>query len=181
MIISIFNKKGGVGKTSLSFSLARDLKYFLISNDDSVIELCYEGKAKIMQEPKIIDNCIYDFGGFVTPHISHILEISNYIIVPLTSDLNSLKKTVQTVKEINSTNIVFVANKSEKEDFKEIENYLESHFKFPIFEVKNSRIWAKTFKEKKSVSEIKNESKINSYVYKNSISGYEDLLKYLKK
>lgn len=181
MIISVFNKKGGTGKTSLSYSLAKDLNYFLISNDDSVIELCYEGKAKIMQEPKIIDNCIYDFGGFVTPHISHILEMSNYIIVPLTSDLNSLKKTVQTVREIKNTKIIFVANKSEKEDFKEIEDYLGSHFKFPIFEIKNSRIWAKTFKEKKSVSEIKKESKLNRYIYKNSIDGYEDLLKYLRK
>lgn len=181
MIISIFNKKGGVGKTSLSFSLAKDLKYFLISNDDSVIELCYKDKAKIMQEPKIIDDCVYDFGGFVTPHISKILEISDYIIIPLTSDLNSLKKTVQTVKEIENTNIIFVANKSEKEDFKEIENYLESYFKFPIFEIKNSRIWAKTFKEKKSVSEIKTKNKLNNFVYRDALGGYEDLLKYLKK
>ena len=52
--------------------------------------------------------------------------------------------------------------------------------RLPFFEVKNSRIWAKTLKKRKSVSEIKNESKSNSYVYKNSINGYEDLLKYLK-
>jgi len=41
MIISIWSKKGGVGKTSLAFSLAKDLKMYLITNDDSLVEMVY--------------------------------------------------------------------------------------------------------------------------------------------
>lgn len=41
MIISVINKKGGVGKTPISFSLAKDLGYELQSNDNSVIETIY--------------------------------------------------------------------------------------------------------------------------------------------
>lgn len=181
MKISIINKKGGVGKTSLAFSLAKDLEMFLLSNDDSVIEIAYPEMAKIMEKPKLIDNAIYDFGGFVDGNIIDIINKSDLVVIPLTSDLNSFKKTASLIKEIKNKNIVLVANKSEKEDFKEIEEYFSSHFNFPIFEIKNSRIWKKTFEEKLSVSEIKNSSKINQYVYRNSIDGYENLLDYIKK
>lgn len=35
MIISILNKKGGVGKTPFAFSIAKDLSLYLQSNDTS--------------------------------------------------------------------------------------------------------------------------------------------------
>ena len=180
MKISIYNKKGGVGKTSLAFSLAKDLDYFLISNDDSVIEMAYPNKSKIMEKPKLIDNCVYDFGGFVDTNIIEIINASDFVIIPLTSDLNSFKKTVSTVEELENKNIIFVASKSEKEDFKEIEAYLEKKYSHPIFEVRSSRIWAKTFSRHMSVSEIKNENKVSSYIYRNSITGYQQLLNYIK-
>lgn len=181
MVISIYNKKGGVGKTSLSFSLAKDLGYFLISNDDSVIEQVYPNKSKIMREPKLIKNCVYDFGGFVDASALKILNISDWVIIPLTSDLNSFKNTVSSLNEIENKNIVFVAMRAEKSDFEEIENYLKDKFHHKIFEIKESRIWSKTFVQKMSVSDIKNENKINSYIYRNSIDGYENLIKFIKK
>ncbi|WP_407927486.1 hypothetical protein [Helicobacter suis] len=36
---------------------------FLQSNDNSLIEQLYQGKAKISAYPKLIANCVYDFGG----------------------------------------------------------------------------------------------------------------------
>ena len=41
MIISVINKKGGVGKTSFAFSIAKDLGLYLQSNDASIIESIY--------------------------------------------------------------------------------------------------------------------------------------------
>ncbi len=52
MIISVINKKGGVGKTPFAFSIAKDLEYFLQSNDNSIIEKIYPEKAKILPTPK---------------------------------------------------------------------------------------------------------------------------------
>ena len=181
MRISIINKKGGVGKTSLAFSLAKDLDYYLLSNDDSVIEIAYKDMSKIMEKPKLINDVVYDFGGFVDAGVLNILDKSDFVIVPLTSDLNSFKKTVSLLDEITNENIILVANKSEKDDFAEIEKYFKSKYDYPIFEIKNSRIWKKTFEESKSVLQIKNASKINKYVYRNSITGYEDLLSYIKR
>lgn len=64
MIISILNKKGGVGKTPFAFSIAKDLSLYLQSNDTSCIEQIYPNYAVITDSPKLIDNCVYDFGGF---------------------------------------------------------------------------------------------------------------------
>lgn len=185
MIISVAGKKGGVGKTSLAHSIARDIKnkdnegHFLLSNDDSTIELAYPGKAKVMDKLKLIDNAVYDFGGFVDTQMIKIINKSDFVIVPLTSDLNSFKKTVSFLKEIKNKNIIIIANKSEKEDFAEIREFFKKS-KYPLFEIKSSRIWKKTFEEKKSVLEIKNDSKINKYIYRNSLDGYESLIKYIK-
>ncbi len=63
MVVSVVNKKGGVGKTAFSFSIAKDLGLFLQSNGSSLIEQLYPGKAKISAYPKLIANCVYDFGG----------------------------------------------------------------------------------------------------------------------
>jgi cellulose biosynthesis protein BcsQ len=180
MRISVINKKGGVGKTSLAYSIAKDLGLFLISNDDSVIELAYPNMSKIMKEPKLIKDVVYDFGGFVDTGVLEIINKSDIVIIPLTSDLNSVKKTASLIKELDTKKIILVANRAEKTDFEEIEKYFKSHYKFPIFEIKNSRIWKKTFEEKMSVTEIKNESKMKQYIYRNSITGYEELIKKIK-
>jgi len=181
MKIAVFNKKGGVGKTSISYSIAKDLDYFLISNDDSTIEIAYPGKAKIMKEPKLINNCVYDFGGFVDLNILKILNESDLVIVPLNYDLNSFKKTISTLEEIENKNIIFVINRAVKNDYLDIKKHLKSNYNYPIFEIKDSKIWVKTFIENKSVSEIKNSSKINKYIYRNSITEYENLLNLIKK
>ena len=64
-MISIFNKKGGVGKTSFAFSIAKDLGFYLQSNDASLIETIYPEMSKISERPTKLENCVYDFGGFV--------------------------------------------------------------------------------------------------------------------
>ncbi len=180
MKIAVFNLKGGVGKTTLSVSLAIDLKMYLISNDDSVIMSVYD-YAKIMKEPKLIENCIYDFGGFVDDSVNQILPFCDLVLIPLTADLNSFKKTISSFEQIQNKNknIVFVANRAEKEDFEEIKKFLKK-YELPIFEIRESRIWKKTFEQKKSVLEIKNDSKASNWIYRNSVSGYIELLNFLK-
>lgn len=180
MTIAVYNNKGGVGKTSLSYSLAKDLNMFYISNDDSAVDRIYKDKAMIMKHPKFIENCVYDFGGFIDVHILEIINKCDYVIVPLASDVNSFIKTINTIKEIQNTNIILVANRSQKDDFQEIKETLNDICDYPIIEIKESRIWSKTFKEEMSVSEIEKSSPLNKHIYKNSLKGYKQLLKAIK-
>jgi len=179
MIITLFNKKGGVGKTSLAYNIARDLGFYLISNDDSVIEDTYKDKAKVMTKIKLIENenIVYDLGGFTDRNIVDILKKSDIIIVPTISDINSLKRTVNTIKEIKNFNekVITVANIVKKNEEEFIKEYLKIDFK-----IRESKIFQKSFLELKSISEIVNESNLHKYRYRNIYQEYISLLNYLK-
>ena len=77
-IVSFFNVKGGVGKTSFAFSIAKDLGLYLQSNDASIIESIYPKMSKISEKPQLIDNCVFDFGGFVSHGILEIAKKSDF-------------------------------------------------------------------------------------------------------
>lgn len=177
--ISFYSGKGGVGKTSLAFSVAKDRQMFYITNDDSTVESIYTNMAKAMDVPALIDNCVYDFGGFANADIVEILKNSDVVVIPFTADLNALKKTILTIEEVENDNIVLVANMAEKDDFVEIIEALKARYKYPIFEIRKSRIWAKTFKEEKSILDIAIDSALNKYVYAKSVVQYKKLLDYL--
>ncbi len=126
-IITLFNKKGGTGKTSLAFNIAKDLDYFLLSNDDSVIEKIYEEKAKIMDNLEVVKgaNIVYDLGGFIEADTIEIFKASDLILVPTTLDINSIKRTINTVEELENfnSNIVIIVNRINS---KRAEKYKES-------------------------------------------------------
>ena len=122
MIISIINKKGGVGKTSFGFSIAKDLELYLQSNDASIIESIYPNMSKISAQPKLIDNCVYDFGGFVSAGVLDIAAKSNFIIVPCTALYNSILRMSETINEL-------ITDYTSDEDKEQVESVLKSSFK----------------------------------------------------
>lgn len=178
-IVTVFNKKGGVGKTSLALNLAKDLDFYLLSNDDSIIETTYE-KAKIMEEIELIEgaNIVYDLGGFVDKNINEIIKASNLIIIPTIADLNSLKRTLNSKKELEAVNskIIIVANilKSNK-DLEFINEFIKADFS-----IRESKIFQRSYITKQSVSEIYNESSFNKHIYRNIFKEYEALLNHIK-
>ena len=178
-VITIWSKKGGVGKTSLAYNLARDLKSFLITNDDSIVEIAYPDKSKIMKHPKLIDDVVYDFGGFVDDSIKNILDNSDLIIVPMINDLNSFKKTISTLNDVDNKKVLIVANRAVKNDFRDIEEYFKKR-NLKVLELPESKIFKKAFSEKKSINEIVNANKFNKYTYRNIADKYNQILNYIK-
>lgn len=92
MIVSIYSRKGGQGKTPISFSLMKeDPKAFYISND---YDGCLVYLDKLKDKSKYISNknqikeldndknIIYDAGGYVSDLTYEMLKKSDLIIVP---------------------------------------------------------------------------------------------------
>ena len=186
MIVSFFNKKGGVGKTSIAYSVAKDLDYFLLSNDDSVIETVYKNKAKVLDKLEVIENAnvVYDLGGFIEDEIIEVFKKSDIIIIPATLDINSVKRTINTVVEIEkyNKNIVIVINRiSAKKQHKYKESILKlSELNKKIFLIRESEAFANSMYKAKTITELYNENALMKNAYKGVYEDYTKLLNYIK-
>ena len=182
-IITFFNKKGGTGKTSLSFNLAKDLDYFLLSNDDSVIEKVYPEKSKIMEELEVVRgaNIIYDLGGFIEKETIEVFKVSDLIIVPTTLDINSIQRTINTVIELNeyNDNIVIVVNRIQKAKANKYKNSLEALAKLDkeILLIRESEAFINSMYKGETVIEQYKSSPLLRNAYKGIVEDYMKLLK----
>lgn len=184
-IITFFNKKGGTGKTSLAFSIAKDLQYPLLSNDDSVIEEIYPKKAKVLDKVELIDHdVVYDLGGYIDNGIIDIFKGSHAIVVPTTLDINSIKRTINTVMEVYRycDNILIVVNRVKKDKlakYKQSLQALEGLGK-EIIHLRESEIITNSIHSGKTLTELYGESGLTKSQYKGVFQDYAKIIKWLK-
>ena len=143
MEIAVISKKGGVGKTPFAFLIAKDLGYFLQSNDNSCIEQIYPNKAKILEKVQSIDNCMYDFGGFVAGGVLDVVKKCHAVIIPCTPTFNSVLRTAETISEISKINnriIILATNFKDDRELEFLKNNLSQiEGSYPIFTSKRQR------------------------------------------
>lgn len=185
-IITFFNKKGGVSKTTTSFNIAKDLNYYLLSNDDSVIEEIYPNKAKVMDKLEVVNNnnVIYDLGGYIDKGIVQVFKSSNTIVVPTTLDINSIKRTINTVLEINNycKDIIIVISKHQKRTLNKYRQSIEAlkGLGKDIFFLRESESYINSIHLGRTITEIYNEGGLNKSRYENTFQEYNLLLERLK-
>jgi cellulose biosynthesis protein BcsQ len=183
--VTFFNKKGGTGKTSLSFNIAKDLGFPLLSNDDSVIEDIYPNKARILPEIQVIEHdCIYDLGGYIDVGIIDIFKSSSTVVVPTTLDINSVKRTINTVMEVNKycENIIVVLNRVKKDKMQKYKQSIEAlkGLGKKIILIRESEAITNSIHLGKTISELYNESNFSKNQYKGIYSDYQELLNDIK-
>lgn len=187
MEIAVISKKGGVGKTPFAFSLAKDLQYYLISNDNSIIEKIYPKKAKIMlQVMRISDNTIYDFGGFVDAGVLEIIKGCKYVIVPCTPTFNAVLRAAETIREIEPINkniIILATNYINDKELETLENFLKNAGldRFKTFKFKTSKILNNAMSTGLSFRELYKETGLSRSNYQTFYEEYRQLLQYLIK
>lgn len=138
-IVSVYSRKGGTGKTTISYHLAKTLtNCFYMTNDDdggeTIIEQLGEDKASLVKNE--IDNSfnylIYDGGGFVDKMSLNFLLNSDSIIIPTNLENRSLRSTRKLIDElieshrVDKSKIIIVINKYKKSDKPEEEKELIS-------------------------------------------------------
>jgi len=183
MRVSVITTDGGAGKTALSFALAKELNYYLLSNDDSVIEAVYKDMAQITKELQIIDDVVYDFGGFVDAGVLDIIKHSDIVIVPCINDLNSKMKAIKTINELKkySNRFLVVATRLENaQDFKEIKSDIQEQFQdIEVLPLRKTKMLKNGLEYGMSPLELIAESKQIAYAGRNFIPEYKEILKYV--
>lgn len=185
MVVSVFSTKGGVGKTVISYSLAKDLGMRYITNDFSaaVNAFSIKNQAKhVIKNIPFYEDTIYDFGGFKDSNVDEIIAKSDLLIIPMVADVNSIMKGLQAISKYKHTRKLVVGNMVENEkDRKALTLVMNKYFpdeKLVFF--RKGRLLRNSLEEKKSATELYRESAKNKLHYKSQFSDYETVLNLLK-
>jgi chromosome partitioning protein len=190
MKITIFNQKGGVGKTMLATQIAL---YF----DLKIIELDPYGILKSLMQDRVLkfglrdkidenlDNVVFDFGGFDDLRLSQVAKQSDLVIIPFNPTLISLGGTLKSyykVRDLNE-NILFIANGYLKEqDVKDAVEFLEENSKEHIdyFSIPYTRAVQTAENEIVSIIDLPKQGGLKKHTYSRIARIFENLMEVIK-
>ena len=190
MKITVFNLKGGQGKTTLSLSIAMLYDFFIVTNDEysPINKLLPSGHVKHITKdqglPSIPDsiNVIYDFGGYPDVRVIEASKMSDWVLIPIIYESPlDMQTAIKTIREIeqHTKKIVIVINKTKKGDMEKAKKILDDFFSYPLFEVKKSTVFIHMVQKKQSIKSLFEGNYLYRYHYKEPYRQIEALKNFI--
>jgi cellulose biosynthesis protein BcsQ len=158
-----------------------------ITSETVSIQVMNPEKEKI----QLIDNCVYDLGGFDYSDVaSELLKFSDFIIIPSLPSFRNLDNSIKTYNSIVNISkdmqqkICFVIVRYfEENDISEAKNYLMEQIgndDIQFFQLKNSRGIQSAENRGISIFELANETPLNKRSYKKLCDELNELFNYIE-
>ncbi|MEA3418130.1 MAG: hypothetical protein U9Q90_01935 [Campylobacterota bacterium] len=183
-MITLYNVKGGVGKSSLAFQLAKHYSLPLYTND-IYSALTDIHKIDPKEKKSELPDCVLDLGGFSDHRIASYIKNSDVIIIPTLYSKLDLQSTVLTTRDIievkPDAKIIIVINKTRSNDGKMIDETKRTLGKYLPFdaqyiEIRASKCFYHSVNSGQSIFEIYNANKMNKKYYVNTINSVYELI-----
>ena len=177
-MIVVFNEKGGVGKTNLAFSIAKDLNRKYITNDSSIVTNVYSNSEFVEKKIPVDTSAVVDLGGFLTRYVADTLNNARVVLVPTIADYNSMLKAIRVIDHVGADRSIVIANMIEKpSQLKEIQEVIhKSHPGTKILELKRSAIFRNGLENGMSATDMFNSNNLNKHTYKSVFAQYKTIL-----
>ena len=183
MKVSIWSLKGGVGKTTLSFELAKINNWGIVTNDVNTMLNTVIDPEKFLYLDKHSDipdfpddyNIIFDLGGFYDQRIESILKQSDLLIIPSQTTPLDFQGIINTLNEVENSinNILVVFNRvTDIATFDEYKNMLQNfvadkNINVQVAMLNNSKSIAKSVTYGDSIVNLQKQGGLMGFTLKN--------------